>query len=221
MRTAPFAKCQWPQRKKGLELLGITDHGPAFPGALGLPFFGNMKALDRDDYDVQILFGAELNILDESGKTDYDEKHMASLDLFIASLHLPCFEPVGKAGNTAAVVNAMKDPRIHIIGHLEEGRYPMDYDAIAKEAKETNTLIEINNSSLAPNAFRINAEENCIELLAACEKYGVCVVINSDAHVDTYVGNHQHVISLLEKINFPEALIVNSDTEKFLSFLKN
>ena len=52
---------------KGLALYGCADHAPSMPGTLGSFYFQNFKVIPRNLYGIQILMGAELNILDASG----------------------------------------------------------------------------------------------------------------------------------------------------------
>lgn len=47
--------------EKGLELLGITEHGPMMPGSCHEFYFSNIRVVDRELYGVEILFGVELN----------------------------------------------------------------------------------------------------------------------------------------------------------------
>ena len=49
--------------EKGLKLLGITEHAPKMPGSCHEFYFRNLRAADRLMYGVELLFGAELNIL--------------------------------------------------------------------------------------------------------------------------------------------------------------
>lgn len=206
-------------KKNGLELLCITEHAPTLPGTCGILYFQNMKVVGRKNYDVDILLGVELNILDEFGMVDMDLDLLASMDVVIASLHPPCIEYLSKEKLTNALLKVMENPHIHIIGHPDDGRYELDYDKIAKKAKETNTLLEVNNSSLLPTSFRPNSRENYIEMLNACMKYQTHIILNSDAHVDTHVARRDMSIPLLEELNFPEKLVVNTSVEKFKRFL--
>ena len=72
--------------------------------------------------------------------------------------------------NTQAYLNVMKNPYIHIIGHPDDGRFPVDYERLVRGAKETHTLLELNNSSQRPEGFRVNTEENAKVMLELCKK---------------------------------------------------
>ena len=206
-------------KAKNLQLLGITDHAPSMPGASHQYYFENLRTLDRSDYEVDVLFGIELNIMDCEGTVDLPDYLLTASDLNIASLHPPCINFMDKETTTRTIIRVMNNPLIHIIGHLDDSRYPVDYDLIAQVAKETNTLLELNNSSLAPKGYRYNCYENYQLMLEACLKHATPIIVNSDAHVDTKVGFHDYAISLLEEFKFPEELIVNTSVEKLTSRL--
>ena len=73
---------------------------------------------------IDVLFGSEVNIMDENGRVDLHEKVLEELDLVIASIHPPCYgDSKGKELNTQAMINVMKNPRIDIIGHPDDGRF--------------------------------------------------------------------------------------------------
>jgi putative hydrolase len=167
-----------------------------------------------------LLLGAELNIIDFDGKVDLDEYSLSKLDLAIASLHIPCIKQGSIENHTNAIIGAMKNPHVNIIGHPDDSRFLVDYEMIVKAAKEYHVLLEVNSSSLSPESFRQNAKENYLEMLKYCEKYEVSIALGSDAHVSDDVGNHEAGIELLESINFPEDLIINTSVEKFRSFIR-
>lgn len=206
-----------------LEILGITEHAPAMPGSCTTMYFMNYKALHREKRGITVWYGAELNILDCDGHVDLPDNLLDKMDLTIASLHPPCFRSGSVAENTRAYLKAMKHPHINIIGHPDDGRYPIDRKALVEGAAECGVLLEINNSSLSPNSYRPNAEENYRELLTYCMEYRTPVVVNSDAHVDLDVGNHGLAMKLLLEMNFPEELVANCHPElleKYINYLK-
>ena len=113
----------------------------------------------------------------------------------------------------------MENPRIHIIGHPDDGRFPVDYEELVKKAKETHTLLEINNSSLRLGGFRMNTKENDRIMLEYCKKYEVPVSLGSDAHVDVDLGEFSVARELLEECAFPEELVVNTSLAKLEKIL--
>lgn len=205
---------------KNLKLLGITEHAPAMPGTCNKMYFHNLRVVPRKQKGIKLLLGAEANIMDFDGTLDLDQETINGLDLVIASLHTPCIRPGTIKENTRAVVKAMENPRVTILGHPDDGRYPLDYDEIVRAAKDTGCLLEINNNSLNPKSFRINSRENVTKMLEFCVKYNVSVIADSDAHIEYDVANFSFVKSLLEELKFPEELVVNHSIEKFLEYVK-
>lgn len=205
--------------EKGLTLFGSTDHGPKMPGACHEFYFINFKVIPRKLYGINILMGAELNITDYKGNVDLNKKFLDKLDYGIASIHEPCFKRGTVSNHTSAYVGAIENPLIHIIGHPDDSRFPVDYDTLAAAAADNHTLLEVNASSLHPNSVRGNAREKYITLLERCKHYKTSIIINSDAHVEADVGNHKRAWDLLEEVNFPEELIVNGSINRLLPFI--
>ena len=206
--------------KKGLSLYGCSEHAPAMPGSCHTFYFTNYRVVPRTLYNIPILLGTELNIIDFQGNVDLDEHILNRVDYAIASLHTPCIDTTGTmADYTRAYLACIKNPLIHIIGHPDDGRFPVDYDTLAAAAKEHHTLLEINNSSLSPFSVRPGARENYKKLLKRCAHYKTPVIINSDAHCEVDVGNHRYAHELLASLDFPEELIVNSSLERTAEFI--
>lgn len=205
--------------EKGLELLGITDHSMKMPGSPHEFYFANMRVLSREISGIEVMFGAEVNIMDYEGNLDMEPDLLEKMDVVIASLHIPCIAPGTREQNTKAFLGAMKNPCVNIIGHPDDSRYPADYEALVLGAKEHGVLIEINNSSLHPDGVRQDPVPNDMEILKYCKKYGQPIILNSDAHAKEDVGNHCFVDSLLKAAEFPEELVVNRSVEKYKKYI--
>jgi putative hydrolase len=209
--------------KKGLKLIGITDHAPMMPGSTQIYYFHNIKVIPNEMYGVEVLKGVEANIINHNGEIDMDEQSLMHLDVVIASLHPPCIGFATKEENTQAVIGAIKHPRVNIIGHPDDSRYPLDYEAVVLAAKEHHVLLELNNSSLNPKIFRQNAPKNVKLLLELCVQYNHPIILGSDAHISFDVANFQEAQVILDAMNFPENLVINSSVEllkKYLDFKK-
>ena len=205
---------------KGLELLGITEHAPKMPGTCHLFYFDNLRIVPRELYGIELVLGSEVNILDAKGTVDLPQKTMEKLDIIIASLHTPCMEPGSCQENTEAYLNAMKNPCVNIIGHPDDGRYPVDYEQLAKKAKETGTVLEVNNGSLRPGGFRVDTRKNDLKMLEYCKKYEVPVTMGSDAHMDVDLADYSYALPVIEESHFPEELIVNTSAELLKSCIQ-
>lgn len=208
-------------KEKGLEVLGMSDHAPALPGSAYLFAINNLKILPDVIEGVRILKGVEANIISYNGDIDLSPREVANLDYVIASLHIPCINPGSKSENTKAIIGAMKNPAVKIIGHPDDDRYPKDFVEIVKAAKHYNKLIELNNTSLNPNGFRSNARDIILHYLDLCAKEGVRIICNSDAHFAYDVGNFSYCQEVLEASGFPKELVINHNTEEFLAFIQS
>lgn len=205
--------------EKGVRLLGVTEHAPMIPGACHPFYFINFRVIPRELYGVKLILGCELNIIDYDGKLDLKERYLSGLDFGIASIHEPCYTCGTVSQNTSAYLGAMKNPYIQIIGHPDDGRFPIDYETLVCAAKEEHVLLEINSSSLHPQCHRINARDNYIKMLELCRRYQTPVIIDSDAHCEVDVANHFRAHALLQEIDFPEELVVNSSIEKAAEYI--
>ena len=199
--------------EKGLSVLGITEHAPKMPGTCHSFYFHNLKTVSRELYGIRLLLGSEVNIMDFEGNIDLEERDLKGMDVIIASLHTPCIKPGSIRENTEAYLNVMENPYVNIIGHPDDGRYPVDYRALVEGAKEKGKVLELNNHSLDPKCFRRNARENDLMMLELCKEYSVPVIMGSDAHFDTLIGEFSMAEKLLGEVSFPEELVLNRSVE--------
>jgi len=204
---------------RGLELIAITDHAETLPGGAHLFHFHNLIVIPRKLYGVEILRGAEVNILDFEGHVDLEEETLEHLDIVIASFHPPCITPGNIVENTNALIKVIQNPHIDIIVHPGDPRYPIDIKAVVEAAKEYGTLLEINNTSLKPDSFRAGGTDTVRDIIKECIRKDMPFIIGSDAHISFDVGNFNHVEKLIEELEVPEHLIVNTSVDLLKSFL--
>lgn len=197
----------------GLQALGLSEHGPATPGAATDSYFRNLSLACRKRFDVRLLYGVELNILNKQGDVDLSEEFLSNLDYALISYHLPTCKPMSLEDNTLGYINAMSHTNVRFIGHMDDGRYPIDYEHVLESAKQKNIYPEINNTSLAPNAYRTNGHENSMKMLTICKKLNLPVLLSSDSHGKSQVGDIQYILPLLKVTDFPEHLILNYQRE--------
>ncbi|MDE6018645.1 MAG: phosphatase [Muribaculaceae bacterium] len=207
-------------KEKGLKLLGITEHAPGIPGTCETIYFRNLHVVPREMYGVNLLLGAEINILDGEGSLDMDEELMSILDLRIAGIHSLCYKWGRREENTNGMIKAISNPYINIISHPGDGTAELDFEPIVLAAKEYKTLLEINNSSLKPIRKKLSAKANNIEILRLCKRYEVPVILGSDAHISFDIANYEYLPPLLSETEFPDSLIINTSIGRFKSYLK-
>ncbi len=206
--------------KKNYIMVAMTDHSPGMPGGPHMFHFANLKAIPNEMYGVKLLRGVEANIINYEGEIDMSEDLLSSLDIVIASLHPPCIDFADEDTVTAGIEKVMEHPYVSIIGHPGDNRYPMDFDRVVKAAKRTGTLLEVNNASLKPGSFRPGVRENLVKMLGYCKLYNMPVVVGSDAHFSAEIGEFKEAIALFDEVDFPEELVLNTDPEKLVAFIK-
>lgn len=204
--------------QRGMKLIGVTEHGPGIPGTCDPILFRNFIDAPRVLYGVEMLYGSETNVLN-NGQVDLDQRHLDCLDYAIAGIHGLCYEDVGAVKNTDNVISCMENPKVRFISHPDANTYPMDYRALVEGARATDTALELNNSSLRKPKLRPGCIENYHIMLPLCMEYGVPIIVNTDAHDPSQVGDFTLARKLLEEIGFDENLILNNDLDKLKAFL--
>ena len=204
---------------KGLYCLGVTDHGMTMVGAPDEIYFRNLHVLGEYIDGVRVLKGIEANIADFNGRLDANDKLLKHLEWVVASLHsitIDDGEPnVEKC--TSAYLGVCDNPYVNVIGHSGSDYYAYDYETVVKRCAQTSTLIEINSSALRNGRSNI---KNCVKIAELCKKHNARVVVDSDAHILTDVANLPEALSMLESINFPSELVVNSNVENPKEYFK-
>lgn len=204
---------------KGLQVLGITEHGPSIQGTCPLTFFRNMFVVPRQMYGIRIMMGCEVNILDTNGRLDLDDEYLDRLDIAIAGIHVNCWQGGTKQENTEGVIRVIRNPKIHIISHPGDGTAELDFEPLVLAAKEAHTLLEVNNHSLAPQRKKAEARDNNLEILRLCKKHAVPTILGSDAHISFQIADYERLWPLLAETEFPDELIMNYWPEKFFDYL--
>lgn len=203
-----------------LQVLGITEHAPSLPGAPVAIYFKNLGVVPRCMEGVRLLLGAELNIMGTDGAIDLKPEVLHLLDLRIAGLHQLCWWPSSPEENTQALLHAMRNPWVQLISHPADSPFLLDFRPLVETAKETGTLLELNNSTLNPSRGKRTAHDNFCQMLRLCKEMEVPVILGSDAHISFSIADYSRALPLLEETDFPEELIVNDKPDLFFQCLK-
>ena len=198
---------------KGLFALGMSDHAPAMPGSAHPIYFTNFKCFRPEVMGVRIFTGVEANIMDFNGNLDMDEAVLKKMDYVIASLHMPCIKPGTPRENTDALIGAMKNPYVKIIGHPDDDRYPLEYERLIPAALEQKVALEVNNSSFNPRSGRQNAAKNVLKWLSIAKEYRLPIILGSDAHIYYDVGDFTEAVKMLEAAEYPLELVLNASED--------
>jgi len=206
-------------RDKGLYAIAVTDHARKMPGSPREWYFGSLYQIPLMYHDVKTVMGIEANVVDFNGSLDIEYDDYKNLDWVVASIHeIPGIEldnpTVEKTTNLW--LNVAKNPLVNVIAHSGSPRYEYDYEKVIPEFGRNHKLVEINSHTFDVRAANV---PYCKIIAETCMKYNVPIIVNSDAHFQTEIGNVQKALELLESINFPEELIVNSSVERLNDYL--
>ena len=168
---------------RGYEYLAISDHSQSLAMTGGLSpdrlreQRAEIRAVQYKLDSLRLIHGTEVEIKAD-GALDFPDDVLAELDFVVASVHSGLRQD--RATITARVVQAMRNPYVHAIGH-PSGRLinqreasAVDLDEVLRVAAETGTMLEIN---AAPD--RLDLDD--VHVRRAIE-LGVGLVINTDAH---------------------------------------
>lgn len=202
----------------GHRFMVTTEHGPAMAGAPHEWFFENLrKAVPRELEGVVVIKGCEANLMDLAGTLDVPEAGLRRLDLVMVSMHRPTFlRDTTPEERTAAWLAVAKNPRVDVIGHLGDPRFSADYEAVIRAFREGGQAVELNNSS--PKS-RPGSAENCLTIARLCKEYGVPVLLSTDAHFCTAIGDVAWSASIAREAGIPEEQILNTSYRRFRDWL--
>ena len=203
--------------KKGLEAFCCTDHGPGIEGGAQDFIISVLQGLPDILEGVRMIRGCELNILDSEGNVDLPEKYMQRSEFLIASMHDIVIPQDTVEKNTAALVNALRNKYVDVVGHPGNPHYPVHIEEVVDAAKKYDKLIEINSHSFL---HRKGSDKTCPQFIRLCKRKDVRITVSSDAHACYNVGNFEEAARALEAEGFPEELIVSRSLGAFTEYLK-
>lgn len=205
-------------KEKGLQLIGISEHGPGIPGTVDSFYYSNLEVIPRIINGVEVIHGCEINVLN-NGNLSLEEEYINLLDYAIVGIHKLCYSNEGKEKNTDNLISCMKNNKVRFVSHPDDDRTPLNYERLVQAAKEYKVALEVNNSSLIKKDQRLNCYENYKTIVRLCHQYRVPIVVSSDAHDPSWVGEFDLAYELLGKLKVDDDLILNNDIGKIKRFI--
>lgn len=204
---------------KKLYAVAITDHGVNMRGAPGPWYFHNLKVVPHRFEGVLVLRGQETNVIDYNGTVDLEPDCVNDLDWLIASIHDVCMpeERPTVESVTNTWLQIAKNPKINVIGHSGSMDYKYDYESVIPEFGRQGKLVELNEGTFS---CRKKSVSNCKKIMELCKRFSVPIIVNTDSHFSSAVGCFDNALRLLDEIDFPEELVVNSGVARFQSYLR-
>jgi len=215
-------------KSAGLELIAITDHGPAIPQGAHNWYFWNLSHVPGIIDDLVVLRGCEANITtdahlyESTWGIDVADIVTQRLDYVTIGFHPTTgYDGKDKAKNTAALIKALQSPFVDQLNHpgnLIE--FPFDVDAAIEAAVEHNVIIEINNSSFNPLGVRTESREMEIDFAVKAYQAGATLSVNSDAHHSSGIGNVERALSYAKEYGIPIDAFVNTSAQSVIEHIE-
>ncbi len=205
--------------ERGLEAIAMTNHGPFIEDSAHDWHYRNFKCIPRVVKNIVVFTGVELSYIDADAQVDMPENLLKQMDIVIGSMHGGDFIH-SEEEYVNLMVKASKNPDIDILGHIARTKYELSdkgCDIIAVEAKKNNKLVELNNSCIAKGVEVFF--KNSKALMLACKRNNTPIVVNTDAHFCTLVGDVEKAVKLLEEIDFEENLVMNTNLDRFMDYI--
>lgn len=203
---------------RGLRAVGISDHGPAIPGAPHAIYFGAMRFLPRRMEGVRVLRGVEANIMGSKGELDLPDELLERLDYAMIGFHEGCgLKSASPAKNTTTLIAAMQHPNVRVVTHPGNPAFPLDLDAAVQAAKSLGVALELNNASFSQ--ARRGSAEVCFQIASRVASAGGPIALGSDAHVATQVGQVDDAWDVAVRAGIRPEQVVNRTYESAARFL--
>lgn len=220
-------------REKGLETLGIADHGPANWGHVGTTslqvfdqIIAEVKTVQAEFDGLKILAGTEANLVSYQGELDVPLELQRKLDQVLAGFHVTIrpksledgvkflsqwtlgklskqLKMKARNDNTKAIVAAVYNNDIDIITHPGLN-ISIDTPELARACVKTDTALEIN----AKHGVK------SIGFIQAAAHQGVKFAIGSDAHEPENVGRLEPGVKSAQLAGLNPEQIINVRLEK-------
>ena len=209
--------------KQGIKVIAFTDHSASLGVTGGLKMEDHKKQA-AEIKKIQKQLGDEILVLHASeveikadGSLDYPDEFLASLDLVLASMHTSLRQLREKV--TERVINAIRNPYVHIIGHPTGRLIPdregadLDMDAILKAAAETGVALEIN-----AHPSRLDLDD---VYARRAKELGIPISINTDSHSAEDFDNRFYGVAIARRAWLTKNDVINCwSTDKLLNWLK-
>lgn len=206
----------------GIELIAVTDHGPAVPQGAHPWYFWNLKVAPSILDGVRILKGCEANLSpDSENGIDIPDIVLDKLDFVAVGFHpLTGFDDKDRAKNTQALLRVMANPLVDQINHPgNEEEFPLDLEAVVEAAVAHNVILELNDHSFDPMSARAGSTAREREFAEAAYHAGAPISIGSDAHYALHVGRFSAASAIAEEIGITAERVVNHSASSVLEHL--
>ncbi len=209
--------------KRGIKVIAFTDHSASLGVTGGLKMedhkkqAAEIKKIQKQLGDsILVLHASEVEIKAD-GTLDYPDEFLATLDLVLASMHTSLRQPRDKV--MQRVINAIRNPHVHIIGHPTGRLIPdregadLDMEAILNAAAETGVALEIN-----AHPSRLDLDDMYAR---RAKELGIPISFNTDSHSEGDFDNLFYGVATARRAWLTKEDVINTwSTKKLLEWLK-
>lgn len=210
--------------ERSLQVLGLSDHGPATPGAADSSYFRNLLLAERKRFGVSLLYGAELNILNENGDVDLDDSLIQALDYAFVSIHPPTFQAGVAASGTRFQIDTTVSNTRSQAGTAASGTRPQVGTTVSNTDAYIRAMRHPGVRFLGhPDDGRFPVDYE--RLLSAARENHVYPEINNaslmpDAYRTDGRRNSMQILSLCKKMQLPVLLSSDSHGKRHIGDMK-
>ncbi len=201
--------------KAGLKMMAVTDHGPQMEDTPHIWHHHNLSCLPRIINNVFILHGIEADIIDNKGGLDIDGDLAAKLDWIVASYH---WGEGTVSEITESYIRLLANPNVSCIGHSDTARYAYDMREVCRACHQYGKAMELNVARIRDER-RIESREFYKKLLTVCAEEEAFVVVNTDSHFWSTIGDFEPAEKIISEVGFPEGLILNANEDNVKEFV--
>jgi putative hydrolase len=207
--------------EKGMDLLGLTEHGPAVKGAPIVSYFHHSIRLPRRLFEMDFMIGVEADIMNVDGLLDLDDRHLRLQDVVLAGIHREAgWTTTSPDENSKAIIAVMKNPLVHFISHPCDSNTRINVDRVVKASYEYQVPLEVNCLHLGYFVARGLDLEDIRHMISLVEDYKWKLIVSSDAHVATAIGDDSIIDSLKLRELLSEDVVLNSSADSIRRFLE-
>jgi len=207
--------------ERGYQFCAVTDHSYGLPIARGVSMhrlFEQHRAIDALNAQYRgrfrLIKGIEANIRAD-GSVDMTQQELRQLELVVAAPH-SALRTTGD--QTKRMVNAVKAPGVHILGHPRGRKYgsrpgvTADWDRVFEAALKANVAIEIDGDP--------SRQDVDYELAARAREAGCLFALDSDAHATAELSYAETAIAHARLAGIPKERVINCwPTDRLLDWL--
>jgi histidinol phosphatase-like PHP family hydrolase len=192
------------------QFCAVTDHSYGLPIARGVSMhelFEQHRAIDRLNQQFRgkfrLIKGIEANIRAD-GSVDMKPQELQRLELVVAAPHSALRTT---ADQTRRMVNAVRAPGVHILGHPRGRKYgsrpgvSADWDRVFEAAEQSNVAIEIDGDP--------SRQDVDYDLARSAIEAGCLFALDSDAHSTRELRYAETAIAHARLAGVPKDRIIN------------